>query len=504
MAKLRLPQLAYNRISAAGALLAIISGALILILLGIAFISDELNPYFGIFLYMILPPFLLGGLFLIPVGMWREWRRQKSGIEITHPRWPYIDLNQRSHRNAAAIFFFGTIIFLILSAVGSYEAYHYTESVAFCGKTCHVIMKPEHTAYQNSPHSRVACVACHVGQGAGWYAKSKLSGAYQVYATIVNNYPRPIPTPIENLRPAQETCEQCHWPEKFFGAQQKEFIHYMYDSANTRWPINMLIKTGGGDPQIGQTTGIHWHMNIGFKIEYIARDKKRQDIPWVRITERQSGKQTVYQNSENPLFEDEIKTAIPRVMDCVDCHNRPSHIYNSPDRAVDFGLLAGRIDAALPDVKREAVNIMAKEFESESQALMEIEKYIIGYYQERFPDIYNERISSIKNSISGVQKAFSNNIFPEMKVRWDFYPNNIGHLNYPGCMRCHEGKHISDDGKEVTRECVACHTILSQGSVERAKMATTEEGLEFSHPDESTGEAWKEMGCYECHTGVQP
>ncbi len=98
-------------------------------------------------------------------------------------------------------------------------------------------MEPEHTAYQNSPHARVKCVDCHVGSGAGWYVRSKLSGAYQVYAVLANVYPRPIPTPIKNLRPARETCEQCHWPSHFSGQKEVINTYFKSDEQNTRWTI---------------------------------------------------------------------------------------------------------------------------------------------------------------------------------------------------------------------------------------------------------------------------
>lgn len=504
MRDIKLPRLVYNWLSTAGVFIAVIAALLMLILLGIAAYREDTNPYFGMFLYMVLPPILLFGLLLIPIGMFRTWRKWKREGQESVPKWPYIDLNKRSHRNATVIFFFGTIIFLALSAVGSYEAYHYSESVTFCGKTCHSVMKPEYVAYQNSPHARVACTACHVGPGAGWYAKSKLSGAYQVYATTADKYPRPIPTPIKNLRPAQETCEQCHWPGKFFGAQQRQFNHYMYDSANTSWPINMLIKTGGGDPKTGQTAGIHWHMNIGVRVEYIARDERRQEIPWVRITDLQTGRVTTYQDSQNPLSDEEIAQAEIRIMDCMDCHNRPSHVYNSPDHMIDLAILTGKMDRGLPDVKRVAVEAMATIYETEDEGFQKIANYITDYYRKNYPELYQQKRVRVDEAVIATQEAFVQNIFPEMKVRWEGYPNNIGHFTYPGCMRCHAGNHTSEDGLTITRDCNTCHTILSQGSGERAQMATTQEGLEFVHPDELTGEAWKEMGCFDCHTGVAP
>jgi transposase len=504
MSKMIFPRLVYNWISTAGVFLAVMSGLLMLILLAISFFQKDTNPYFGIFLYMVLPPFLLGGLLLIPVGMYRQWRRWQRTGEMTVLKWPYIDLNKKSHRNATMIFFFGTIIFLAMGAVGSYEAYHYSESVDFCGRTCHTVMKPEYTAYQNSSHARVRCTACHVGPGAGWYAKSKLSGAYQIYAVTANIYPRPIPTPIKNLRPAQETCEQCHWPSKFYGGQQRQFNNYMYDEPNTPWPINMLIKTGGGDPRTGQTAGIHWHMNIGVRVEYIARDDRRQDIPWIKITDRQTGEYTVYQDAEKPLPEETLKTAAPRTMDCMDCHNRPSHIYNSPDYAINLDILTGRIDGSMPEIKRVAVEAMAGEYNTEQQARQSIADSVEAFYKNKHPDIYRNRRVLIDSAIAAIQESFSQNIFPEMRVSWLEYPNNIGHFLTPGCMRCHDGKHSDIEGTIITRDCRACHTILSQGSGNRAGLAYTQEGLEFVHPDESVGDAWHDVECYDCHTGTRP
>ena len=191
-------------------------------------------------------------------------------------------------RNAFLLVAVVTFVFLMFTALGSYRTYEFTESVQFCGQTCHAVMKPEYTAYQNSSHARVACVQCHIGPGATWFVKSKLSGSYQVYATLFHKYPRPIPTPVQNLRPAQETCEQCHWPQKFYGAVEKVRTHFMSDEKNSPWTVEMLLKVGGGDPTHGPVGGIHWHMNVANKVEYIATDEARQIIPWVRITDHRA------------------------------------------------------------------------------------------------------------------------------------------------------------------------------------------------------------------------
>jgi hypothetical protein len=495
-----LPRLAYNWLSTAGAIIASVSFMLILIFLVLSLFSKLDNPYVGILLYMVLPLLLFIGLVIIPIGMFFKWRRWKKTGEIDRERLPYIDLNKPSHRNATIIFIIGTLLFIAVSSVGTYEAYHYSESVKFCGTTCHRVMDPEYTAYQNSPHARVSCTECHVGSGAGWYTKSKLSGLYQVYAVATNNYPRPIPTPVKNLRPAQETCEQCHWPEKFYGAQQRQFNHYMYDDSNTVWPINMLIKTGGGDPKTGQTAGIHWHMNIN---TIIARDYERQDIPWVKITDKSTGRTTIYQNTDDPLSEEEIAAAEPRRMDCMDCHNRPSHIFYSPDHAIDVAILTGKIKRDIPDIKRVAVEAMAKEYESTDSAMVKIANAITDFYGLNYAEFYKSRRVDIDDAIIAAQHAYSQNIFPYMKVRWSDYPTNIGHFTNVGCMRCHEGKHENEKGIKITRDCTACHVLLSEGGDTETDYSIESAGLEFKHPID-IDEMWREVGCYECHTGTQP
>jgi hypothetical protein len=503
MASEKLPRLVYNPVSGVGAALALVCGLAMLTLLVVgSLVEPATNPYFGIFIYAVLPVFLLLGLALVPLGMWRE-RRRRRREGAAGPRWPAIDLNRPAHRNALLIFAVGTVLFLVVGSAGTYGAYHYSESVQFCGTTCHAVMEPEYTTYQASPHARVACAECHVGSGAGFYVKSKLSGAYQVYAAAFKKYPRPIPTPIESLRPAQDTCEHCHWPQNIYGAQQKQFNHYMYDDANTHWPINLLIKTGGGDPQTGQTAGIHWHMNIGVRVEYIARDSERQVIPWVRVTDKRTGRVTVYQTSENPLTEAEVAAAKPRIMDCMDCHNRPSHIFRSPDETVDDTLLTGKTPADLPGIKGALVEAMAAEYASKDEAMREIANRVTAHYRKERPEIAAQRVGDLDRAIAAAQEAHSHSIFPAMKVSWSAYPSNIGHFRSVGCMRCHDGKMASAEGVALTNDCRACHTILAQGSGERAQVAATAEGLEFEHP-EDIGDTWRDMGCYECHTGVRP
>jgi hypothetical protein len=434
--------------------------------------------------------------------MYRSWRRFNRGEEaVRPPRWPTVDLSLPRHRKLVMFFTLGTFVWLTLFAVGSYHAYHYTESVQFCGATCHEVMEPEYVAYQRSSHARVRCAACHIGEGAGWFARSKLSGVRQIFAVAGNTFSRPIPTPVEHLRPAQETCEQCHWPKKFFGAQQVQKNHYMYDDEVTHWPINLLVKIGGG-AATGQKEGIHWHMNIASKVEYIARDHKRQDIPWVRVTNRQTGAVTVYQDTDEPLTEEEIAAAEPRMMDCVDCHNRPSHVFHSPDYAVDQALLTGGIPNDLPSIKAVAVDAIAAGYSTKDEARQGIANHITSYYRKKLGE-QAAGSPKVRAAIAGAQDVYSYTIFPERGAMWSAYPNNIGHFTDPGCMRCHDGSLVSDEGRVVTRDCHTCHVILAQGSGDRAEFSGTAEGLEFQHPEDIDGE-WRETACYECHDGTAP
>jgi len=229
----KISELVRNPISLVGVALAAVSLINVFFLFLIDAMSERANAYVGILAYMVAPGFLIFGLVLIFVGVWYHRRRERTRQPSDAGRYLRIDFSDPGQRGAVAFFLTFVLVFVMMSAVGSYRAYEYTDSVQFCGQLCHSVMNPEFTAYQLSPHARVACVDCHVGAGATWYVRSKLSGARQVFATAFKTFPRPIPTPVHNLRPAQETCEQCHWPRKFYGAQLKVFTHYASDEKNT-------------------------------------------------------------------------------------------------------------------------------------------------------------------------------------------------------------------------------------------------------------------------------
>jgi len=435
------------------------------------------------------------GLATVLFGMLKERRRRHKLARSEIPAYPTIDLNDPRRRRSLLTFTAVMFLFLFVSAFGSYRAYEFTDSVTFCGQLCHSVMNPEFVAYQASPHARVKCVECHVGPGAGWYVKSKLSGAYQVYSVIFKKYPRPIPTPVHDLRPAQDTCEQCHWPSKFFGAQLKVFNRFGYDEKNTLSQTRMLINTGGGNPSSGQVEGIHWHMNIANEITYIATDEHRQVIPWVRARD-QYGKVTEYKTADFSMSPAEIEQSVKRRVDCVECHNRPSHVYLPPDRAVDEALLSLKIDASLPYIKKQAVEVLTKSYDTTAAALGAIESTIDSYYRTSHPDVYASRRESVTAAISELKRIFQTYIFPEMRVDWRTHPNNIGHYYNLGCFRCHDGKHFSEAGKIIRTDCNICHTVLDQSQGE-AQIAVQNGG--FQHPV-GLG-ALSGFRCTDCHQG---
>jgi hypothetical protein len=315
---------------------------------------------------------------------------------------------------------------------------------------------------------------------------------YQVYATLANKYPQPIPTPIENLRPAQETCEQCHWPRKFFGNAERVNYHFLSDSANSPWTIRLLMKIGGGDPEHGPAGGIHWHMNISNRVEYIHTDSVRQVIPWVRVTAA-DGSVTVYQAEGDTLSATRVDSAAVRSMDCMDCHNRPSHTFQAPARSVNLALGTGRMSPALPFIKQRAVALLTAVYDSTAQAVRTIDSSLTAQYADH-PDQ-----AVVGQAVAEVQRIYRTNFFPEMKASWSAYPNNLGHTIFPGCYRCHDGRHRAADGRTISHGCTSCHTIIAQGP-DAAAATISPEGLEFRHPVD-IGEMWRETNCAVCHTG---
>ena len=477
-----------NWISAIGAVLSI--GALFsfALLVWMDFTQENTNPYLGIFTYLVAPGFLIAGLITIFFGAWAQ-RRWEIKHAATEPDKWRINLGDRRQRRWIVLFGTGAVAFFLLSAFGSYQTYHYAESTQFCGQVCHEAMNPEWVTYQRGSHARVDCVQCHVGSGAQWFIKAKINGTHQLIAYTLDDYARPISTPLKNLRPAQDTCEKCHWPEKFHGNVEMNFDHFLSDKKNTPYTARMLLhvnKSSPGSP-IG---GSHWHVSEDQRVEYYATDPKRQEIPWTRVTNLKDGTSEVFRTEG---FTGEPPAGSIRVMDCLDCHNRPAHTFTAANDSVEKAMFAGAVSTKLPNIKRVAVQAMTqKEITTGAAAPQKIADFIRSKYAD--PALAGE----LPGTIAAVQAIFDTTIFPERKADWTVYPNNIGHKDWPGCFRCHDNKHQTSAGLKVrSSDCNSCHTLIAQGGGAQLDVLSAK-GLDFAHPD---GELDPELTCTDCHNG---
>jgi hypothetical protein len=423
------------------------------------------NPYFGAAVYLALGPVFLGGLAMIFIGAF-FFRGDRDvhlfTLEYLRKYFTEPDMFGRLRKNVFLIVLLTSVNFAVFSMF-IYRAYHYMESTQFCGQFCHTVMTPEHTAYQNSPHSRVSCVECHIGSGADWFVKSKISGARQLLAVAAHTYPTPISTPVHGLRPARETCEQCHRPELFHGDKLSVSKEFLPDEQNSAVYNILLMKVGSAGDRVQSSHGIHWHVAPENKITYRATDHSRMVIPEV-ILKQADGTETVFRTADademlkGPAIEGEM-----REMDCIDCHNRPSHIYLSPDAALDRKLSEGVIPADLPFIKRQALELITADYESSTMARETITRQLMAWYAENYPQLIEEKPQLLEKAINGTVLAYAENVFPDMKVTWGTYVNHISHgpdFNI-GCFRCHDDLHESPDGKTISADCNTCHTLLA-------------------------------------------
>jgi len=478
-------ELLFNPMSLIGIVLIVLSTSTYVVTALIGIISGQGGAYSGIVTFIIMPPLFILGLILVPVGIWRR-RRYLHRKGVTKSRFFSIDFNIPRHRKFFLVFTVLTLFVLILVSSMSYQAYHYSESVKFCS-SCHSVMDPEAITHALSPHARVSCVECHVGPGAGWYVKSKLSGMYQVYAVLTNNYPRPIETPITSLRPARDTCEQCHWPQFFIDDKVVTRDYYQRDEDNTHGSVTLQMHVGG-HPGYGRPTGIHWH--IENDVDFASMGPKKEDIPWVKVTYK-NGEQKIFKSTEEPVSKEKLSTLKVNRMDCIDCHNRPSHIFKSPEEIMDLLMGTGQVNPKMPNIRQAGSDALLGDYKTALEADKGIEKTIPEECADADPGDVSQAVKMIK-------QAYHENFFPKMKARWDVHPSNIGHWRSKGCFRCHDGNHKTESGETISRSCSLCHTILSQTSEDGNRFDI--KGVPFIHPVDIDGE-WKTTNCSECHTG---
>jgi len=484
----------FNLISFIGLILTLVGvlGEIFLFLMSI--FSGEALGYQGV-IVMLLLMVIIAGLILVIVGYWLERNRRKAG------RAPSFSSQTLLQHPVLVIFFsigLASAVAIVMGT-GSYQMYQVTESTEFCGQLCHSVMNPEWVTYHNSSHARVKCVECHIGEGADWFVRSKLSGIRQIYAVLADDFPRPIPTPIHNLRPARETCERCHWPSKFIGYKEKVLSYYLSDEANTRFNLRMLIKIGGEEGHAFlRGSGIHYHM-LSSGVEYIAKTPDRQQISYVKVT-RPDKSVSEFVNTEDPITENEKTTSVKYVMDCLDCHNRPSHKFRTPMDSVNESMKQRLISSDIPQIKLQAVKALDTEYETTESAVTGIGNALRSFYDQNYPEFIKKNPEKWLASVKEIQTIYQRSIFPEMKSRWKVYPDNIGHRDWPGCFRCHNENMRTNDGKVLYRGCNECHLVLAQGSDIEKISVDLRKGVPFFHP--GNDEYFEEYtDCSDCHDG---
>lgn len=451
--------LSYNAFTMAGAVLAISSAFTVIGFWIYDFTSGgTINPYVGLIFILILPGIFVIGLAMMPIGV--LWHRRALRLAGKLPsEYPKVDFNQPLFRQAAAWVGGLTVFNAIILSVGSYRSVEYMDSANFCGQTCHTVMQPEYNAYLNSPHQRVTCVQCHIGPGASWFVRSKLSGVRQVVAVTFHTYDHPIPSPVEQLRPARETCEQCHWPLMFTGDKLLVRKKYAEDEKNTPSVTVLLMKIGG---HVGQgAVGIHGrHLDVTSRVQYVAMDRQRQVLPQVTYLDN-NGEKVVFASTDAKVTPAQLAKGEKRAMDCMDCHNRPAHTFQMPDRAVDQAMEEGLISPDLPFIKKQATAALKAGYPDREEASQRIAGALNDFYRKSYPDVYREKRDAVDAAIRETQAIYLRNVFPAMDVTWGTYPNNLGHSDFPGCFRCHDGSHSTNDGRSISNDCDSCHTLLA-------------------------------------------
>jgi NapC/NirT cytochrome c family, N-terminal region len=442
-------------LSILGAWLVTLSAFLFLLVFLLDLFGVHHNPYAGLVFFLILPVFSVVGLLMIPIGIVLERRRQAHGLQ-PH-RWPHVDLNNSHHRRVMATVGALTLANLLIVSLGAYRGVEYMESTQFCGQVCHKVMEPEFVAHREGPHSRVACVDCHVGSGASSFIKSKVDGTRQLLALARGSYSRPIPTPVRDLRPARDTCERCHWPDKFHEDKMKVIPEFANDEKNTGSATRLLLHVGGGLPQYGLGAGIHWHTSRSIDIDFVATDDRRQDIPYVRLKDQDG---TVHEYRTPDATDAQIAAGERRQMDCVDCHNRPTHaFFASPERAVDAALSRGAIPSSVPFVRREAVTALKAAYPDRATADRQIAERLRAFYRQTESALPAIEYGQLDQLVRTTQALYARGVFPEMKVSWGTHPDNLGHTDAPGCFRCHDDRHKTRNGRVIRQDCDLCHAI---------------------------------------------
>ncbi|MDR3735396.1 MAG: NapC/NirT family cytochrome c [Acidobacteriaceae bacterium] len=409
------------------------------------------NPYIGLIVDLFLPGIFVFGLILIPIGVWQR-RRQLQAAGTIPSVFPEIDIREPAFRHGIEIVIIATVINFVILGTASYRGVSYMDKPSFCGQACHV-MYPQWTAYQVSPHSHVDCVQCHIGAGFNEFVRAKVNGTKQLIEVTFHHYPTPIEPPLSALRPARATCEQCHAPTRFIGEKLLVKTSYADDATNSMTRTMLALHLGGVD-SLSHTSGIHGHHLANY--EYIATDATDQTIIAVNAP-NPDGSVTQYLSTD---WKGPVK-GVTRHMDCMDCHNQASHAFQTPEAALNRAMVDGSPSTSLPFIHKEGLDLIKATYSSQKEAAAKITAGLQDFYRTQYPDVWASQRGNIDAAAKSLVAIYQRNVFPDMKVTWGTYPDNIGHTAFPGCFRCHDGNHTSKDGKTISNDCSVCHNLIT-------------------------------------------
>ena len=487
--------------SVIGAVIAAVGGTATTFLLVIDLLTEEATGYAGL---ALLPPILVFwvGCGFVVAGWMREKRRQRRGefsSFIDHIDFDPLLFVRTTGRLVLLLGVSLATVALLVAGAGSVAVVEFTESNTFCSDVCHAVMGPEAAAYETAAHSQIACVECHVGDGAEGFMQAKIGGLRQLWAISTGTVQRPIPTPIHSTSINRELCERCHSPDRNIGYKALTRDYYLNGMEDAAIELAMVVKVGGASEGLIKGGGIHYHMLIAEKIEYVARDPQRQEVAWIRVSDTDGGVRE-YADRRNPLTNDEKASLEMRAMECIDCHSRPAHAFRSPVEMVNEAIQTKRLPGDLYYIKEAGVRALDGEYDSVDEAMAGIETTVREYYDYEDPDVLEDRPDDIAAAIEVLRAIYRKTIFPDMKADWTTHPNNIGHTDSLGCFRCHNSEMVDRDGTAVFSDCTGCHAILAQDREAIKTMADFDSGMGFSHPQD--GKAFEEFKfCSECHTG---
>jgi len=508
--RVALPRLLLNPLSIAGALLAVASAIMIVVFVAIDIGSGGANPYLSIIFFLFFPTLMVLGMLAVPAGALLARRRLRRHVAVTGEAppemLPVVNLNNRSHLRAVVLIVVGAAVALVVVATAGVKGFEFGESAQFCGLTCHRVMRPEYVAYSSSTHARVPCVDCHIGPGTSWFVQSKLTGVSQLVNYSLNTYERPIPTPVEALRPSRDTCEQCHWAERLYGDRLQLRKTYGTDPLNTLKEHTIVFRVGGGS----QSEGVHWH--IANEVDYLPLDEARQTIGWVEVKRQDGSVQTFIDPVAGPSITKDQIEAGRRRMDCIDCHNRIAHEFKPYEEEVDRGITEGRLDQSLPYLKQQAMALGPADplhpLAEDSATVKARLASMPDVYQREYPTVYEKRRADIVAASQELVRIYDTVAFDHMRVDSATYPQNLGHENGGGCDRCHGKLAEVVKGKPaevITNRCDLCHYApVTTTASAPAQPTVTAPSTAAAPPTIPHGVNGDEGACLSCHGRSDP